>query len=110
MEFKLTSKRQYSHRDKDGRSRNHLSFYLNGVLILRQKIPFDTNLELGFDRMTAIYDVYLLNGKIYQKRRKTYGCSHPDNGRFEVREVSFPLSKKVLSQFDIPRDCRIELS
>lgn len=99
MEFKLTSFYQYSHHDKDGRDRNYISFYLNDLLILKQKIPFDTNYERGFDRATSIYDVYLLNGKIYQKRKKF--------DESEIREVSFPVRKKVLKQFNIPKDLLI---
>lgn len=110
MEFKLTSNRKYSNHDKDGCDRNYLSFYLNDVLILKQKIPFDTNWEIGFDRRTSIYDVYLFNGKLYQKRRKNFGCSHPDNDKSEVREVSYPISKRVLEQFDIPKDFRVDAS
>lgn len=110
MEFKLTSNFQYSHHDKDGCDRNYLSFYLNDILILKQKIPFDTNCEIGFDRKTSIYDVYLLNGRIYQKRTKHFGCLHPDNDKSEVREVSYPLSKKILNQFDIPKDFKVYVS
>ena len=54
MEFKLTTNRQYSHHDKDGADRNYISYFLNGVLILKQKIPFDTNWELEI-RKKAIY-------------------------------------------------------
>ena len=104
MELKLTSKYQYSHHDKDNRDRNYLKFYLNDILILKQKIPFDKNWELGFDRRTSIYDVYLLNGKLYQKRSKNFGCNHPDNNKSKVREVSYPISKKVLNQFNIPQN------
>ena len=107
MEFKLTTNRQYSHHDKDGCDRNYLSYYLNDVLIFKQKIPFDTNWEKGFDRRTSIYDDYLLNGKIYQKRTKQYGCNHPDNDKSEIREVSFPVSKKILLQFNIPIDLKL---
>ena len=103
MEFKLTSKCQYSHRDKDGHNRNYLSFYLNDVLILKQKIPFDTDWEKGFDRRTSIYDVYLLNGKLYQKRSKNFGCGNPNN-KSDARKVSYPLSKKILNEFNIPKD------
>jgi len=108
MEFKLTSKHQYSHHDKDGCDRNYLSFYLNDVLILRQKIPFDVNFDRGYDRITSIYDVYLLNGKLYQKRSKSFGCSHPDNDKSEVREVSYPVSRKILEQFNIPKTHRVD--
>jgi hypothetical protein len=101
MDAKLTSNYQCSHHDKDGCDRNYISFYLNDILILRQKIPFDTNLEKGFDRNTLISDVYLLNGKLFQKRY---------NSKSGVREISFPVSKKILSQFDIPQDFKITLS
>lgn len=110
MELKLTSNWQYSHHDKDGCDRNYISFYLNDILILKQKIPFDTNEEKGFDRRTSIYDVYLLNGNLYQKRRKWLGCCHPDNDKTGIREVYFPISKKKLAQFNIPQDVRIDAS
>lgn len=109
MEYKLTINRQYSYHDKDGHDRNYISYYLNDILILKQKIPFDTNYEHGFDRRTLIYDEYILNGKLYQKRRKHFGCSHPGNDETEIREVSFPLSKNKLKQFDIPKDFKIEV-
>jgi hypothetical protein len=110
MELKLTKKAQYSHKDGDGRKRNHLLYFLNGELIFKQKIPFDTNWEKGFDRRTMIYDDYILNGKIYQKRQKWLGCGHPDNDKMEVREVSFPLSKEILKQFNIPENVKIEIT
>ena len=110
MEYKLTSNWQYSHHDIDGCDRNYVSFYLNDVFLLKQKIPFDIDFEVGFDRRTSIYDIYLLNGKLYQKRHKTFGCSDPDNEYQKVREVYYPVSKKKLSQFNIPKDLKIELS
>jgi hypothetical protein len=110
MNFKLTSNWQYSHHDKDGCHRNYLSFYLNDILILKQKIPFDTDYEHGFDERTSIYDAYLLNGKLHQKRCRNYGCGHPDNNKTEIREVSYPISKKILAQFNIPQDFRIDTS
>ena len=108
MEFKLTINTQYSHHDKDGANRNYISYYVNGVLILKQKIPFDNMFKIGFDRRTSIYDVYLLNGKIYQKRRKNEGCSHPDNDKTVIREVYYPVSKNKLSPLKIPKDLRID--
>ena len=103
MELNLTSKWQFSYHDNDGKDRNYILFFLNGVLILKQKCPYDTNWE----RLTSIYDVYLLNGKLYQKRRKNFGCSHPDNDKTKIREVSFPISKKILKQFNIPNNTKI---
>lgn len=64
----------------------------------------------GFDRRTSIYDEYILNGKLYQKRRKWLGCSNDDNDKTEIREVTFPLSKKILAQFNIPDNFRIDKS
>jgi hypothetical protein len=110
MDYKLTTNRQYSHHDKDGADRNYISYFLNDVLILKQKIPFDTNWEKGFDRRTSIYGEYILNGKLYQKRRKWLGCSNEDNDKTEIREVSFPLSKNRLAQFNIPYNFRIDKS
>lgn len=109
IKYKLTCKCIYSHHDKDGKDRNYIYYYLNDILILKQKIPFDTRWEEGFDRITSIYDVYILNGKLYQKRRKYYGCCHPDNDKTEIREVSFPLSKKKLLIFNIPFNLKIEI-
>ena len=109
MEYTLTKKYQYSHHDKDGADRNYILYFLNNILILKQKIPFDPRWDKGFDRRTSIYDEYILNGKIYQKRNRYYGCSDPDNNRIEVRDVSFPLSKKLLKQFNIPEDLKIYL-
>lgn len=110
MEFKLTSNWQYSHHDKDGRDRNYLSFYLNGMLIFKQKIPFDKNLKPGFDRNTAIYDVYLLNGKLHQKRCKDVDILPQHNEYPKIREVSFPISKNKLTLFNIPKNLRIDES
>ncbi|MEI7960749.1 MAG: hypothetical protein WCI04_00275 [archaeon] len=41
------------------------------------------------------------------KNVKWLGCSNVDNDKTEIREVSFPLSKNRLAQFDIPKDFRI---
>lgn len=108
MDYRLTANTQFSHHDKDGRDRNYISYFLNDILIIKQKIPFDTNWESGFDRRVHIYDAYILNGKMYQKRQFSYGCGDSRNDKTEVRNVSFPLSKRVLSQFNIPKDFRID--
>ena len=84
----LTCKFQHRIHCKDGKRRNYLSIYLDNILLLKQKIPFDELYESGFDKVTSIYNIYLLNGKIYQTRSK--------DGK--VRQVSFPVSKKRLNQ------------
>jgi hypothetical protein len=67
MNYILTNHRQYSKKCKDGKHRNYSIYFLNGIQILKQKIPFDTNWDRGFDRRTGIYDEYILNGKMYLK-------------------------------------------
>jgi hypothetical protein len=104
MEFKLTRNSQLSHHDKDGKDRNYISYYLNDILILKQKIPFNTRFEEGFDRRISIYDEYILNDRLYQKRRICIACGCFDD---KIRNVSFPLSKKIMKQFNIPNNEKI---
>lgn len=112
MEYTLTVHKQYSKQCKDGKHRNYILFFLNGIQILKQKIPFDTDWSPGHDRRTGIYDAYILNGKIYQTRLHDYGWSSvtkkPELGK--ERHVSFPLSKKVMEQFQIPKDLKITIN
>jgi hypothetical protein len=105
MIYKLTRNSQYSKHDKDGKDRNHLTYYINGIEILKQKIPFNTNWEHGFDRRTVISNEYLLNGKLYQTRYFQTGT--PDKPK-KIRNVSYPISKKILSELGIPNDLKIE--
>lgn len=107
-EFKLTKNYQYSKRCKDGKMRNILSYYLNGILILKQKIPFNTNYDKGFDRRTAIYDEYLLNGNIHQKRSEKVFCGMK-NIPTDHRQIYFPAKKNVLQKMNIPKDIKIEI-
>ena len=107
--YKLTCKDQYNKKCVDGKSRNFLLFFLNDVQILKQKIPFDESYDRGFDKRTAIYDIYLLNGKIYQTRTSdVVGCGSDKHGK--TRNVKFPVSKSKLEQFNIPKDLKIELN
>ena len=104
MEYKLTYSAQLSHHDKDGRDRNYLSFYLNGVFIFKQKIPFDKQYNAGHDRRTSFDNIYLMNGKIYQERQKVDGGCQG-----EIRKVSYPVSRKKLEPFNIPINLKIHL-
>jgi hypothetical protein len=109
MKYLLTCNSQYSKHDKDGKDRNYLTYYINGVKILKQKIPFNTNWEHGFDRRTVISNEYLLNGRLYQTRYFETGCScTPSDKPKKIRNVSFPISKKILSELGIPNDLKIE--
>lgn len=106
MNFKLTKHYQYSKHCKDGKDRNFIIYFLNGIEIFKQKIPFNSNYEHGFDRMIGITDEYILNSKIYQTRYKHEGCgSEPKN----IRNVSFPLSKKRLNELNVPNDIKITI-
>jgi len=97
--MKLTSKAQFSKTGKDGKQRNFLSYFLDGVLIFKQKISFNEKMEHGFDRRTRIYDDYLLNGKIHQTRMNI--------DTRKVREVYFPVSKEILKKLNVPKDLKI---
>jgi len=105
MEYKLTRKSQYSKKCADGKSRNFLLYFLNDVQILKQKIPYDESIDKGFDRRTAIYDDYLLNGRIYQTRTSDCWCGKTELGK--TRKVSFPDSKLKLQELKVPINLKI---
>ena len=100
MVYKLTENTQCRKRCKDGKSRNFMSYYLNGELILKQKLPFDETLRKGYDGRWHYKDIYLLNNNIHQTRYD----------REETRVIKFPASRKVLSKFNIPKDLKINLT
>jgi len=100
MEYKLTYKYQLNKRGKDNKSRSYLIYFLNDIEILKQKLPFEENYDLGFQHHTRIDNEYLLNGKIYQTRNK-FGVS---------RNVSFPVSKNKLNKLEFPNDFKLEIS
>ena len=93
MNFTLTTKYQHSKKCSDGKKRSFMLYFLNGVEILRQKIPFEKDYEFGYQNHTRFEDIYFLNGKIHQTRKK---FDKP------ARNVHYPVSKKKLQQFDIP--------
>ena len=86
----------------------------NDVLILKQKMPFDETYDHGHQNRTWITDIYLLNGNIHQKRQAKAGgawwrSSNPKENNGKLREVKYPISKKLLEQFNIPKDTKITL-
>jgi hypothetical protein len=91
--MKLTRKIHYASHDAVGKDRNYISYFLNDVLILKQKYPFDASYSAGSDKLTEIFDEYLYNGKLFQKRKLRYDT--------EVREVSFPVSKQILKSIGV---------
>ena len=97
ISYKLTYNCQINKRGKDKKSRSFLIYFLNGIEILKQKIPFEINYDNGFNHKTDIKNDYLLNGRIHQTRTK-----------FEkTREVSFPISKNKLIQIGVPMELKI---
>jgi len=105
MEFVLTSNIQKGRKCSDGKSRTLITYYVNGVEILTQKVPYDEEYDFGFCHRIGIYDVYVLGNNIYQKRQKI-GCTLPDE-EIPVRDVKFPLSKKVLEDIGLPPDFKL---
>jgi hypothetical protein len=94
--YKLTTKYQHSKHLKNGKRRSLLLYFLNDVLIFKQKIPFDENMEYGISKW-HINNEFLFNGRIYQTRFD----------KNKIRNVSFPISKKLLTEMNIPLDIKI---
>lgn len=102
MKFTLTAKYQFNKRGKDGKSRNYLYYFLNGIQILRQKYPFNTDYEYGLQARLLISEEYLLNGNLYQTRY--------DIDKLKERHVKYPISKKKLVELMVPNDLKINIS
>lgn len=98
--FILTKKYQFAKHDKDGKDRNYLLYFLNGKQILKQKVPFDSEAERGYDKNTRIFDEHIENGRIHQTRTHL-GVS---------RKVSFPLSKNKLNELGVNNETTIYIS
>jgi len=107
MNYILTNKCQHSVHCKDGKRRNFLLYFLNGIQILKLKRPFNEEYERGFDGCTWFRDEYILNGRLHQTRYSD--SDQPDFKRTNPRFVSYPLSKKVLEQFNIPVGLKIKI-
>lgn len=114
MDYKLTCNVKHAKHCEDGKDRNILQYFLNNVLILEQKYPFDTDYDKGCEYRTDIRDEYLLNGKLYQTRQyNPSGVSWrslKNKQKGKIRNVKYPISKKILDQFNIPKDYRITIS
>ncbi|MCK9445901.1 hypothetical protein M0Q50_03315 [bacterium] len=98
MIYKLTSCSQINRKDKRGKSNSYYLYFLNDVLILKHKIPYNTNWNHGCQHRTGIDDIYLLDGNIYQMRI--------DADETE-RHVKYPASKNILEKFNIPKGMKI---
>lgn len=112
MEHKLTAKTQHSKRCNDGRRRNFLLFFIDGTLVLQQKVPYDETMEWGYDGALHLEDVYYQDGRIYQTRIGKAIWSSPEKRWIpgEKRNVHFPVSRKILKQLDLPEGSRLQLT
>ena len=111
-EFILTSRIQHSKKCKDGRRRNYYLYYLNGILIFKQKAPFDENWDYGYQYQTRRSNCYILNCNLYQTRTNDTSSAWWRGPGYDkktkVRDVRYPISKKTLEQFNIPIDFKIQ--
>ena len=107
-DYKLTITYQHSKRLKTGRSRSLWNFFLNGEKILTQKVPFDETWDFGYGNRTGLTNVYLLDGNLYQTRVKNEGCGCVPDIK-DSREVRFPVSKSLLTKFNIPKGTKITI-
>jgi hypothetical protein len=48
MEFKITTKYQHGVKSKNGRRINYRLYFLNDILIYRQRVPFDETIKQGW--------------------------------------------------------------
>lgn len=114
MDYILTGKYQHSKQGNDGKKRNKMLYFLNGTLILEQKVPFDENYDSGYQLRTDIDDEYLLDGYLYQKRKYVPSGAWWRTWKYreegKLREVKYPISKKILKPFNIPKGLKIEIS
>lgn len=106
MEYKLTSKYQHAKKLPNGKTRSMLLYFLNDICIFEQKIPFDETAEYGYSKW-HIKNEFLLNGRIHQTRWDKHWVVELDNYELTTRDVTYPVSKKVLEQFNIPKDFKI---
>lgn len=99
--FVLTIKGQHSKKCRDGKKRSFWLYYLNNILILKQKVPFDETSEYGWQNFIGLRNVYLLGNNLHQERIIGY--------RDKIRTVKFPVSKTILQALNVPTDLKINL-
>ena len=73
---------------------------IHNVILTGRLIKLQKEVMSLLDYHNLYFDEYLLNNKIYQTRFVKQDGS-------DKRNVSYPVSKKVLSQFEIPTDLKI---
>jgi len=112
MEHKLTMTAQHSKRCSDGRRRNFFLFFIDGVQVMSQKIPYDETMEWGYDGTISLENVYYENGSIHQTRvgRHKWDPVKKAWGAGERRQVKFPVSRKFIGSLNLQKEIKIELT
>lgn len=106
MNYKLDVKYQHAKRLGNGKRRSILLYFINDVLVYKQKVPFDEKSEPGVAKWN-IDNKYILDGYLYQRRHdKDWDFI---NGRFSVksRDVKYPLSKSLLKDIGVPNGVKL---
>ncbi len=103
---------QHSKRCSDGRRRNFFLFFIDGVQVMSQKIPYDESMERGYDGTISLENVYYEKGSIHQTRvgRHKWDPVKKAWGAGERRQVKFPVSRKILKELSLPDEIKIELA
>ncbi len=107
MEYRLTSKYHHSKRLKNGTRRSILTFFINDIKIFEQKVPFNETAEYGINKW-HIDNVYLLNGRLHQTRWSNDWDSKTNSCVLTTRDVTYPVSKKILESLGVPKDLKLE--
>ena len=113
MAHNLTCHVQRNKRGKDNKSRSYILFFLDDVLILKQKLPFDEDFDHGHQHGTHFDDVYLLNGNLHQTRKYVPSAAWWRSLKYKEekkeRKVRFPVSKKKLKELGVDPNEKIVL-
>lgn len=79
----LTSKFERRKKCKDGKSRNFVTYFLDGQKILSLKDPFDTDYDLGYDVRTNFSNERVIDNRLYMTKTKGN----------KIRHVSYPIKR-----------------
>lgn len=105
MKYDFTVNYSFNKKQPNGKSRSKITYYVNGVQLFQQKIPFDSSYEHGYGNRTSIYNEYILGNNIYQNRSRYMGCG---STKEKERNVKFCLSKDKIERLGIPSNFKLE--
>jgi hypothetical protein len=99
----ILTKQETIEPDRTGRSSKFVSYYLNGVLITKQRIPYTSEINDKSFEYISFSNEYLFNNRIYQIRTVKRGTLRP-----KFRKTSYRLSK--WDKFNIPKNLKIHIN